>query len=306
MTELDWLSPSDPKVFDLYLSMLECAACKRIFSGSNGVNIESPYPELQIPYCHKRSVGTVKPTKYKTLISAAALIVVRYHQDFTESVIGRSVGNLLAEANWYDVCSFAITDFGKKSLATLFTCQFENPYARSTLYDRRVCSYCLGQGDLQVTEIYSSRSDREPCTKCAGIGVQVILKYDDKGVRELATEIYEDSKCGRLDNARMSILADWLRDIGCPEQVPQTCARCLPYVDAVPEDLFGKGGPGYVEMADPASGRYDGGWTNCKVCNGSPNSLGRGKVLATNPLLVHLRSQETHYQGCYVIDALKK
>lgn len=66
------------------------------------------------------------------------------------------------------------------------------------------------------------------------------------------------------DDTARGAYADWLQDrAGDPVWVP--CPDCHRYA-ADPENLFGA--PGHRPERDPASGRHEGGWTNCKTCNG--------------------------------------
>lgn len=68
------------------------------------------------------------------------------------------------------------------------------------------------------------------------------------------------------DNARL-VMADWLEENA--SLVERPCS-CVEYIDD--SDNPWRGNVGYRPERDQASGRHDGGWTNCKQCNcGGPN-----------------------------------
>jgi len=73
-----------------------------------------------------------------------------------------------------------------------------------------------------------------------------------------------------FDDAPRLILADWLEENDDPERAEfirdniQQCDRCSPHL----YDSGNTYGIGYHPERDPASGRHEGGWTNCKSCNG--------------------------------------
>lgn len=155
-----------------------------------------------------------------------------------------------------------------------------------TAYQRREgweeCRHCRGKGHVRKVEIYASRWDREECGYCHGIG-------------------HLDAGTGRLDPVRLAVLADALVDAGLPEESLSTCPSCVAY-HADPSNPFGVG-PGYHPERDPASGRHEGGWTNCKRCYGV--RLGRpGIISVPHPLLAALRSPGPHYRGFWALDVL--
>lgn len=129
-------------------------------------------------------------------------------------------------------------------------------------------------------------------------------------VLSLAWAAYEERQAdGTLDPLRLSVLADALEDAGCPVGIDVLCQRCGPH--RAEADRLGLG-PGHHPERDPASGRHEGGWTNCKTCKGAP-------VRAMNPLLAHLRGWAqthagtyflstahplTHVRGCWAVDLL--
>ncbi len=115
-------------------------------------------------------------------------------------------------------------------------------------------------------------------------------------VSGMARHIYEER-----DFALMPQLGDVLEEVGCPSDELIPCPICSPY-RSDPENRYG---PGYRPERDPASGRYEGGWSNCKQCNGGGKGCVRaGFVMEPHPVLAHLRSTGPHCRGCYVLDAL--
>lgn len=97
----------------------------------------------------------------------------------------------------------------------------------------------------------------------------IATSYDD-----FVARIYDDPD----DDALRLICADWFAE---NEQVVETpCPRCSQYVN----DLNNPFGAqlGYHPERDPASGRHEGGWTNCKNCNGGGTSHRPGYVLQSN------------------------
>lgn len=74
------------------------------------------------------------------------------------------------------------------------------------------------------------------------------------------------------DDAPRLIIADYLDDHA--ETVDTPCPTCGPY-HADTANPFGVG-PGYHPERSPASGRHEGGWTNCQTCRG------RGTVRSSN------------------------
>lgn len=67
----------------------------------------------------------------------------------------------------------------------------------------------------------------------------------------------------RDDDPRLKY-ADWLDENDAISEVPCHCAI---YTNDTNNPWMGE--PGYHPERDPASGRHEGGWTNCKTCNGS-------------------------------------
>lgn len=72
----------------------------------------------------------------------------------------------------------------------------------------------------------------------------------------------------RDDDTPRLVFADWLDE----QAGEMPCPRCSGYA-ADPENPFG--GPGYRPERDPASGRHEGGWGNCKTCNAGGGTPGR-------------------------------
>ena len=64
------------------------------------------------------------------------------------------------------------------------------------------------------------------------------------------------------------VLADWLHE----NASACTPCRCARYTDD-PANPW-RGEPGYHPARDPASGRHEGGWTNCKTCNNAGGTPG--------------------------------
>jgi uncharacterized protein (TIGR02996 family) len=85
-----------------------------------------------------------------------------------------------------------------------------------------------------------------------------------------ATHLLSAVLADPFDDAPRLILADWLEENDKPERAEfirdniQQCDRCSPHL----YDADNTYGIGYHPERDPASGRHEGGWTNCKSCNG--------------------------------------
>lgn len=113
----------------------------------------------------------------------------------------------------------------------------------------------------------------------------------------IARSIYDDR---RYEDC--PILADALEDAGCPAEEDAPCPACEPYHHDT-ENPWGVQ-PGYHPQRDPASGRHEGGWANCKTCNGGAGRIRPGVVRIPNPLLAHLRCGSVHVRGCWVLDLI--
>jgi uncharacterized protein (TIGR02996 family) len=82
-----------------------------------------------------------------------------------------------------------------------------------------------------------------------------------------------------FDDAPRLVYADWLQERDRVVEVP--CPVCTTYLND--EGNPWKGEPGYHPEPDAASGRHEGGWTNCKRCNcGGPNYFKAGRVRSPN------------------------
>jgi len=139
---------------------------------------------------------------------------------------------------------------------------------------------------------YDERPGRE-CDKCQGCGSYKRIRGLPAACNVCDGEKYIPD--GPLNPHRLAILADALEEAGCPSVCESPCPRCSPYHDDEKNPFHE---PGYHPERDPASGRHEGGWTNCKTCKGG------GVVRADNPLLQHLRSLGPHVRGCWVLDLL--
>lgn len=107
---------------------------------------------------------------------------------------------------------------------------------------------------------------------------------------------------GCLDLVRLAILADALEEAGCPIEEKTPCPGCSQYARD-PANPYKQ--PGYRPERDPASGRHEGGWTNCKTCNSGGRDCYRpGVVRQPHPLLTHLRSPGPHVRGCWAVDLI--
>jgi hypothetical protein len=183
--------------------------------------------------------------------------------------------------------------------------------------DERKCGVCGGSGGLPLrwltplvvslaTAAYSEPSPADlPCPACRGKG------------RRRAVPVAPDSErscpeCGGkgrvanpfpgvLDPDRLAVLADSLEEAGLSPEEESPCPTCRPYHND-PRNPWGVG-PGYHPERDPASGRHEGAWTNCKTCN-SRGGNHAGTVRKPSRLLTHLREPGPHVKGCHVIDAL--
>ena len=82
------------------------------------------------------------------------------------------------------------------------------------------------------------------------------------------------------------VFADWL-DEHASDRTP---CRCAQYTDD-PANPW-RGEPGFHPERDPASGRHEGGWTNCKTCNnagGTPGWARDGNGYAERAELIRLQ-----------------
>lgn len=89
----------------------------------------------------------------------------------------------------------------------------------------------------------------------------------------------------QLDPERLKILSDAIEDAGMPTDVEQTCPVC--------------GGAGV--LFDPVG--VDSSCFKC-IQPGQLSTQGTGKIVARNPLLLHLRSDVNHWCGCWAVDAI--
>ena len=155
------------------------------------------------------------------------------------------------------------------------------------------------------------------CERCGRLGDKPGEYTPDDGwnVSERCTTCGGTSRVadGALDPVRLSVLADCLTDAGCPSEVEAPCPTCGPYHDdpSNPFILYPSAGhepksrAGYHPERDPASGRHEGDWTNCKTCNGGGSSgRGPGVVVTAHPLIGHLRSPGLHVRGCWALDCV--
>lgn len=92
-----------------------------------------------------------------------------------------------------------------------------------------------------------ARTERVPCPTCSR---------------------YADEPCPQCDGA------GWHNEMG-PNTFPRTCPIC---------EGAGEFPPGYHPERDVGSGRREGGWTNCKTCNGGANPAAPGFVLRSDGL----------------------
>jgi hypothetical protein len=124
-------------------------------------------------------------------------------------------------------------------------------------------------------------------------------------VLALAAAAYEERQPdGTLAPDRLAVLADALEDAGHPSEAEAPCPTCAHHYSDQ-RNPFGVGALGYHPERDPASGRHEGDWTNCKTCNGGGREGVRPGVVRTpHPLLAHLRSSGPHVRGCWAIDLM--
>lgn len=121
-------------------------------------------------------------------------------------------------------------------------------------------------------------------------------------VKSLAQAAYGELINNQLDPERLTILADALEEAGCPSAIVEPCPRCSEYIDN--ENNPWRGTHGHHPERDPASGRHEGGYTNCKVCNSGSCHNNPGFISTPNKILSHLRSMGSHWRGCYVVDLI--
>lgn len=112
------------------------------------------------------------------------------------------------------------------------------------------------------------------CQRCGGSG------HETQG-RSIQLQLHGGcpacSGRGDIDrNAHAGERAELIR-LQCGQWVEVPCPMCTPYLNEH-HHLFNNR-PGYHPERDPASGRHEGGWTNCKTCNsGGPDQTRPGIV----------------------------
>lgn len=203
-----------------------------------------------------------------------------------------------------EVDSWAEADWLTPTVLTLAKTAYEERTVRR-------CESCRGTGGLfgpptkmndGITRLYGGR-----CKGCP-------QKDEEHG-----TGLIDD---GTLDQVRLAVLADALEEAGCPVEEEAPCPICTPYQNQPCPHCEGVGvlhprvfcptcdrskkfPVGYHPERDSASGRHEGGWTNCKRCNsGGKGYLRAGRVNAPNPLLASLRSPGPHFRGLHTLDIL--
>jgi hypothetical protein len=120
-------------------------------------------------------------------------------------------------------------------------------------------------------------------------------------VLSLAEVIYDGTDDGKLDVLGLGALSDAIEEAGCQPEIEVDCPTCSPCHDKS-DNPCGSGG-GYHPERDPASGRHEGGWTNCKNCNsGGKGQVRAGIVRVPHQLLAHLRKGGSHVRGCWALD----
>ncbi len=181
----------------------------------------------------------------------------------------------------------------------------------------RNCRRCRGSGELS-------------CSKCSGEGCSVYgvaangaCTAGDKCPNCKGSGGVADST---LDGPRLSVTADALEEAGLWCELAEPCPRCSAYRLGNCPDCDGSGRDqrdstsgdcpvcdgdgkfplGHVPERDVASGRHEGGWTNCKTCNGGGNEAPSrpGFLVVRNAVLTHLRSPGPHARGCWALRLL--
>jgi hypothetical protein len=172
-------------------------------------------------------------------------------------------------------CSSGYDELGDPPMsarADMLRCVFGNPYRLPPFqakYVQNCPPHCLvgGQGHVSTVE-----------TQCGGCRIpwRRTIPWLNDDVVSLARAAYDDRGTdGRLDNARLLVLADALEEAGCPVSYP--CEACK-----------GTGWlilAGRVEPASPYSRS-----ARCHACDGT------GK--APHPFLLHLRATVDERKKC--------
>jgi hypothetical protein len=165
------------------------------------------------------------------------------------------------------------------------------PYSFAELEDYRRRKY----GNVRHVIEHGPLPRHATCPNCMGEPYPCLLWHDGT-VPKLARAAYEErAEDGRLSHDLLSLLADALEEAGVHVEEEVPCPVCGEY-RGKPNPFGGKAG--YYPERDPASGRHEGGWTNCKTCNSGGSRFHKpGFVLRPNPLLAHLRARCRRCKG---------
>lgn len=308
MTETEWLTSTDPAkmleglrnlrigsgyrgvlsdfVSDRKLRLLACACCRKVWHlltdersrravevaerFADGEATEADLTKSRLEAADSRTWMVESPEYYpawlahvataKETSSIIAFVVNRRTE--LSNLVPSTTADLLREIIGNPFRPIIVNE-GQHALTTTRGIVLDRRWLTPTVvslataaYQERpgqVCGGCKGKGwySYNGAEFGYTTTD---CEDCKGTGLV---------------------EGGRLDNARLAVLADALEDAECPSEDFYPC-----------EDCRGTGD----ETSD--------GQGRCSTCRG------KGKRLQPHPLLDHLRSPGPHVRGCWALDLL--
>jgi hypothetical protein len=279
MTEAEWLASSDPAAMLEYL--------KRSWGGMTLTPLDSGGSGRKLRLFAKacESLGYCGTPREEVLdaqhmVDCVMDVPNRRHASVVASLLRDIVGN-----PWRVVVVLP-RDIGKVLEKGVKSYRQENVILQEWLTPQ-----VLSLARAAYDEVGGQR-----CRRCGGHGEVLIARRKT----DRCPDCDGTTGAGLLDPVRLAVLADALIEAGCPEEEYQPCPGCSQYVGDRENPW---GGPGYRPERDPASGRHEGGWTNCKVCNAAPGRTA-GTVRVGNPLLAHLRAPGPHARGCWATDLI--
>lgn len=305
MTEHEWLTSTNPwdmfEAFSYYFTSrkarLFACACAR---NRSAWGVQTHYASS--PYINVAEL----------VADGARSVLLPMSDDDPLSLKALLYDDIAPARHW---CSFG-TNISKETLkyhCDVMRCLLGNPHCSISV--SRMSTWCPDCGDTPDPwcDDCSGEGTIGIPTNCITAEVVALAQaaYNERP-RRVCGDCKFDAKCvqcngagytvdGTLDQARVSILADALEEAGCPITCLASCDRCWDYRHD-PENPWGFG---HHPERDPASGRDEGGWTNCKTCNsGSSKHVRPGFVRIENPILTHLRGPGPHWRGCYVLDEI--
>ena len=323
MTEQEWLASTDPqammswligdyspvardirtdRVIDRKLRLFACACCRQAWylltdkRSRRAVEVAEEYADDPESYLTRARDANKAAHECANDVNASyesfpwlGFYVTDSRREFFHQSL-RSVIGVIRETGHSQIST---------ELADILRDIVGNPFRPVVLPQGELarCRTCAGSGELTT-------SHRFDCYDCDGRGTrQEPCPWLTPLVVSLAQGAYDNRlPSGQLDPEILAVLSDALEDAGCPTHQEIPCPVCSSYKDD-PQNSWRAAG--YHPERDPASGRHEGGWTNCKACNGGGKAyVGDGWVRESHPLLAHLRSPGPHWRGCWAVDLL--